>query len=108
MVQTRIVPQKPAMILEGNEKNLIVSDFHIGFESSLAANEVFVGKNTTVDETIQELSEIIDSENPMKPFSDQKLSTLLSQDDIKVARRTVAKYREMLGIESSSKRKKRA
>lgn len=54
------------------------------------------------------LKKIIDSENPMKPFSDQKLSTLLSQDDIKVARRTVAKYREMLGIESSSKRKKRA
>ena len=53
------------------------------------------------------LKKIIDSENPLKPFSDQKLSTLLSKDDIKkVARRTVAKYREMLGIESSSKRKK--
>jgi RNA polymerase sigma-54 factor len=54
------------------------------------------------------LKRIIESENPFKPFSDQKLSTLLSQDDIKVARRTVAKYREMLGIESSSKRKQRA
>lgn len=64
MVQTRIVPSKPAMILEDREKNLIVSDFHIGFESSLAANEVFVGKNITVDETIQELSEIIDLEKP--------------------------------------------
>lgn len=54
------------------------------------------------------LKKIIESENPLKPFSDQKLSTLLSKDDIKVARRTVAKYREILGIESSSKRKKRA
>ena len=54
------------------------------------------------------LKKIIQSENPMKPFSDQKLSILLSQDDVKVARRTVAKYREILGIESSSKRKKRA
>lgn len=54
------------------------------------------------------LKQIIEAENPMKPLSDQKLAILLSQDDVKVARRTVAKYREILGIESSSKRKKRA
>ena len=54
------------------------------------------------------LKNIIENENPMKPLSDQKLAILLSQDDVKVARRTVAKYREVLGIESSSKRKKRA
>ena len=54
------------------------------------------------------LKQIIENENPLKPLSDQKLAILLSQDDVKVARRTVAKYREILGIESSSKRKKRA
>lgn len=54
------------------------------------------------------LKNIIDQENPLKPLSDQKLAILLSQDDVKIARRTVAKYREVLGIESSSKRKKRA
>jgi RNA polymerase sigma-54 factor len=54
------------------------------------------------------LKQIIENENPLKPLSDQKLAILLSQEDVKIARRTVAKYREVLGIESSSKRKKRA
>ena len=52
------------------------------------------------------LKQIIENENPLKPLSDQKLAILLSQDDVKIARRTVAKYREVLGIESSSKERK--
>jgi hypothetical protein len=64
MLQTRIIPSKPALILEGKKKNLIVTDIHIGFENSLASNEIFIGKNSTINETIQELSEIIDAENP--------------------------------------------
>jgi putative SbcD/Mre11-related phosphoesterase len=64
MPQTRIVPSKPALVLEGEKKSLIVTDIHIGFESSMASNEIFVGKNSTIKESIQELSEIIDSENP--------------------------------------------
>ena len=51
------------------------------------------------------IKELIDNENTKKPLSDQKIADLLSQEDMKVARRTVAKYREMLGILSSSKRK---
>ena len=61
MPQTRIIPSKPALILEGNKKKLIVTDIHIGFENSMTANEIFIGKNSTIDETIQELSEIIDA-----------------------------------------------
>lgn len=64
MPQTRIIPSKPALILEGNKKNLIVTDIHIGFENSMTANEIFIGKNSTIDETIQELSEIIDATRP--------------------------------------------
>ena len=64
MLQTRIVPSKPALILEGKKKNLIVTDIHIGFENSMTSNEIFIGKNSTINETIQELSEIIDAENP--------------------------------------------
>ena len=64
MLQTRIIPSKPALILEGKKKSLIVTDIHIGFENSLASNEIFIGKNSTINETIQELSEIIDAENP--------------------------------------------
>jgi metallophosphoesterase superfamily enzyme len=64
MLQTRIVPSKPALVLEGEKKSLVVTDIHIGFESSMASNEIFIGKNSTINESIQELSEIIDSENP--------------------------------------------
>ena len=64
MLQTRIIPSKPALILEGKKKSLIVTDIHIGFENSLASNEIFIGKNSTINETIQELSEIIDAEKP--------------------------------------------
>ena len=49
---------------------------------------------------------IISGEDSSSPYSDQKIVEILAQQDIKIARRTVAKYREMLGILSSSKRKK--
>ncbi|MCE2614850.1 MAG: metallophosphoesterase [Nitrosopumilus sp. (ex Thoosa mismalolli)] len=64
MLQSRIVPSKPALILEGEKKNLIITDIHIGFENSMASNEIFIGKNSTINETISEISEIIDSESP--------------------------------------------
>ena len=64
MSQTRIVPSKPALILEGEKKNLIVADIHIGFENGMASNKIFTGKNSTINELIQELTEIIDFEKP--------------------------------------------
>ncbi len=64
MLQTRIVPSKPALVLEGKKKSLIVTDIHIGFENNLTSNDIFIGKNSSINETIQELSEIIDIENP--------------------------------------------
>ena len=54
----------------------------------------------------QAIKKIVAAEDPQSPLSDQRLVEILAQDDIKIARRTVAKYREMLGILSSSKRKK--
>jgi len=64
MLQTRIVPSKPALVLEGEKKNIIVTDVHIGFENSMASNKIFIGKNSTINESIQELSDIIDLERP--------------------------------------------
>ena len=64
MLQTRIIPSKPALVLEDKKKNLVVTDIHIGFENEMATNEIFIGKNTTTDETIRELSDIIDIERP--------------------------------------------
>lgn len=48
----------------------------------------------------------IADENPAKPFSDSRLTTLLSEQGIIVARRTVAKYRESLAIPPSNQRKR--
>jgi RNA polymerase sigma-54 factor len=51
------------------------------------------------------IKELVDSEDPKRPHSDQKIVELLKKGGIDIARRTVAKYREQLGILSSSKRK---
>jgi hypothetical protein len=64
MVETRIIPSKPAMILEGKTRSLLVTDLHIGFEANLALNDIFVGKNTTINETISNLLEIIENTKP--------------------------------------------
>ncbi len=54
----------------------------------------------------QAIKKMIDDENKSKPLSDQAIvEQLAKQQGIKIARRTVAKYREMLGILASSKRK---
>ena len=54
----------------------------------------------------QAIKKIIAEENPRDPHSDQKIVEILAQDGVVIARRTVAKYREMIGALSSSKRKK--
>ena len=51
------------------------------------------------------IKQIIDGENPKRPLSDQAIVKALAKEDIKIARRTVAKYREALGILSSTKRR---
>lgn len=49
----------------------------------------------------------ISAEDPRKPLSDSKITKLLMDEGIKVARRTVAKYRESMNIASSSERRQR-
>jgi RNA polymerase sigma-54 factor len=51
------------------------------------------------------IKELIDAEDVKRPHSDQKIVELLKKTGIDIARRTVAKYREQMGILSSSKRK---
>ena len=50
---------------------------------------------------------LIGQEDPARPLSDSQLAALLAEENIKVARRTVAKYREAMQIEPSSERKRR-
>lgn len=52
------------------------------------------------------IKEIIDGEDPKKPYSDQDMVEILSRKGIEISRRTVAKYREGMNILSSSKRRR--
>jgi RNA polymerase sigma-54 factor len=54
----------------------------------------------------EEIRRIVQSEDPVKPCSDREMVEILKASNINVARRTVAKYREMLGVLPSNKRKK--
>ena len=55
--------------------------------------------------SLEKIKQIIESEDPKKPYSDSKISQILKETNIDIARRTVAKYREMLKFLPASKRK---
>jgi RNA polymerase sigma-54 factor len=60
--------------------------------------------STTVKQRIRDL---LLAEDPLRPLSDQRIAEALAEEGVDVARRTVAKYREELGIEPSWARKRR-
>lgn len=64
----------------------------------------------TVESTVlikEKIKGIIQNEDPKQPFSDQLIANVLLSEGIQIARRTVAKYREELGILKSTKRKEK-
>jgi len=73
------------------------------FTSSIRGTD---GTDVSSESVKQKIQQIIGREDPRKPFSDQYIAEQLSRDNIDIARRTVAKYRELLGILPSSKRKR--
>lgn len=52
------------------------------------------------------IKELIENEDKKKPLSDQIICDKLNNDNLNISRRTVAKYREEMGIKSSAKRKR--
>ncbi len=72
-----------------------VYDFKYFFTPGYQGDDGSAVSNTSVKERI---AKIIEGENPSKPLSDQQIVAILSEEGIKIARRTVAKYREELGI----------
>lgn len=64
------------------------------------------GSDVASESVKEKVKAIVSTEPPKNPYSDQKIVELLLKENINIARRTVAKYREMLGILPSSKRKK--
>ena len=73
------------------------------FSSQLATSG---GSGTSGTAVRARIKQIIAEENAQKPISDSKLAKLLEEDGIKIARRTVAKYRESLSIPPSNERKR--
>ncbi len=72
------------------------------FSESLPSTD---GEDISTKVIKQVLKEIIDEESKSKPFSDDKLSTILKERGYQVARRTVAKYREQMKIPVARLRK---
>jgi len=81
-----------------------VFEFKYFFSSHLSTVDGEDQSSTSVRAKIRKL---IGAENPAKPLSDSKITKLLADEGINVARRTVAKYREAMKILSSSERKVR-
>jgi len=53
------------------------------------------------------LQRLVDEEDPANPLSDDRLCALLQEQGFQIARRTVAKYRDQLMIDTAQKRRKR-
>ncbi len=72
------------------------------FNSSISSVD---GDDVASESVKEHIRNIIKSENVAKPFSDQSIADIMEKINIKVARRTIAKYRESMGILPSRKRK---
>ncbi len=72
------------------------------FQSGLKGGN---GEDVASESVKEKIRNIIASEDPRRPYSDQHIAAMLSTDSIDIARRTVAKYREAMGILPSSKRR---
>ena len=74
------------------------------FNSGISSS---TGGDALASESVKlKIKDLVSKEDPKSPLSDQKLAQLLSKDGVQIARRTVAKYRELLRILPSSQRKK--
>jgi len=80
-----------------------VFEFRYFFSSHVAASDGTEMSSTAIRAKIRKL---VAQEDPDKPLSDSRIAEILSQEGVQVARRTVAKYRESLGIPPSSERKR--
>ncbi|MBY4676760.1 RNA polymerase factor sigma-54 [Marinobacterium arenosum] len=73
------------------------------FSSHVSTSDGGAASSTAIRAVIKKL---VAAENPAKPLSDNKITQLLEEQGIKVARRTIAKYREAMAIPPSNERKR--
>jgi RNA polymerase sigma-54 factor len=63
------------------------------------------GQEVAAESVKERIREMINNEDPFRPLSDEEIARALSNDNVTIARRTVAKYRESMNILPSAKRK---
>ncbi|MEJ2672102.1 MAG: RNA polymerase factor sigma-54 [Deltaproteobacteria bacterium] len=80
-----------------------VFDLKFFFNSAI---NMSLGDQIASESVKEKIRQIVQSEDSENPLSDQEIADMLRRQDVIIARRTVAKYRGMLGVLSSSKRKK--
>ncbi len=80
-----------------------VFDLKFFFNSAI---NMSLGEQIASESVKEKIRQMVSSENPENPLSDQEIADLLRRQDVIIARRTVAKYRGMLGVLPSSKRKR--
>jgi RNA polymerase sigma-54 factor len=80
-----------------------VFDLKFFFNSAI---NMSLGDQIASESVKEKIRQMVQSEDPENPLSDQEIADMLRRQDVIIARRTVAKYRGMLGVLSSSKRKK--
>lgn len=80
--------------------------FELKYFFSSAAGSYSGEDNQSTTAIKHKIKQMIENEDPKKILSDDKISELLAREGLKVARRTVAKYRESLKIAPSSERKR--
>ena len=90
----------PSTVSRAVKEKYIKTDFGI-----ISLRKLF-NLDSTVFLYQQKILEYIENENKKQPLSDQDIVNVLEKEGIKIARRTVTKYREKLGYKSSHKRKK--
>ncbi len=64
------------------------------------------GQDVAAESVKERIRELINNEDPARPLSDEEIAHLLSNDNVTIARRTVAKYRESMNLLPSAKRKR--
>ncbi len=121
--------QEPFLKGEGNLRSLLVKDVanKLGISESTVSRLInskyvktpqgtypfrffFVRETAggiSQEELMRKIRELIEGEDRRSPLSDDEIAKLLKREGYKIARRTVAKYREMLGIPSSRERRQR-
>ncbi len=80
-----------------------IFEFKFFFNPGLSTNE---GGSTSSESIKRRLKEMVGKEEPSKPYSDQELSNMFKKDGVSIARRTISKYREEMGIPNACARKR--